>query len=218
MSARSNEGGLAARKDALLVAMLPNVPFDGWTRSGMRVAAERAAGDIAELPLLFPGGARDGASWFSDGADRQMLPALGRRHIGGIKTREPIAAGVITRLEILLPHREAVRRSLSLFATPLNIPRGAKLLYDTVDAIWHAAGDRSTDFNFYTKRGLLAGVYAATSLYWLDDRSDNMEATKEFLDRRLAEVLAIPKLQERVGQLNPLRMLHEARQRFSAAR
>jgi hypothetical protein len=45
-----------------------------------------------------------------------------------------------------------------------------------------------------------------------------MEATKAFLDRRLAEVLAIPKLQERVGHLNPLRMLHEARQRFSAAR
>ncbi|HEX3972943.1 MAG TPA: COQ9 family protein [Stellaceae bacterium] len=218
MSALLNEGGLAARKDALLLAMLPNVPFDGWTRSGMRAAAARAEIDIAELPLLFPGGTRDVASWFSDWADRQTLAALKRRHIGTMKIRERIAAGVMARLEILLPHREAVRRSLSLFATPLNIPRGAKLLYDTVDAIWHAAGDRSTDFNFYTKRGLLAGVYAATSLYWLDDRSDNMEATREFLDRRLAEVLAIPKLPERVGRLNPLRVLKEARQRFSAAR
>ena len=117
----------------------------------------------------------------------------------------------------MLPHREAVQRSLSLFATPLNIPRGAKLLYDTVDTIWHAAGDRSTDFNFYTKRGLLAGVYAATSLYWLDDRSDDMEATKAFLDRRLAEVLAIPKLHACVDQLNPLRVLSAARRRFSAA-
>jgi ubiquinone biosynthesis protein COQ9 len=210
-------GDLAARKDALLLALLPNVPFDGWTRAGMRVAAERADIDIAELPLLFPAGTRDVAAWFSDWADRQTRAALTRKHLGTMKIRERIAAGVMTRLDILLPHREAVRRSLSLFATPLNLPRGAKLLYETVDTIWYAAGDRSTDFNFYTKRGLLAGVYAATSLYWLDDRSEDMEATRDFLDRRLAEVLAIPKLRERVDQLNPLKILNAARRRFSAA-
>jgi ubiquinone biosynthesis protein COQ9 len=211
-------GELAARKDALLLAMLPNVPFDGWTRAGMRVAAERAGIDSTELSLLFPGGTRDVAAWFSNWADRQTLTALKKRHLGTMKIRERIASGVFARLEILLPHREAVRRSLSLFATPRNLPRGAKLLYDTVDTIWHAAGDRSTDFNFYTKRGLLAGVYATTTLYWLDDRTDDMEATKAFLDRRLAEVLAIPKLQERVGRFNPLKVMEAARQRFSTAR
>jgi ubiquinone biosynthesis protein COQ9 len=211
-------GELAARKDALLLAMLPNVPFDGWTRGAMRVAAERAGIDATELPLLFPGGTRDVAAWFSNWADRQTLAMLKRRHLGMMKIRERIAAGVLARLEILLPHREAVQRSLSLFATPLNLPRGAKLLYDTVDTIWHAAGDRSTDFNFYTKRGLLAGVYAATTLYWLDDRTDDMEATKAFLERRLAEVLAIPKLHERIDRLNPLRVLDAARRRFSTAR
>jgi ubiquinone biosynthesis protein COQ9 len=208
---------LSARKDAVLLAMLPNVPFDGWTRAGMRAAAGRAGIDATELPLLFPAGTRDVAAWFSHWADRQTLAALKRRHIGAMKIRQRIAAGVLTRLEILLPHREAVRRSLSLFATPLNLPHGAKLLYDTVDALWHAAGDRSTDFNFYTKRGLLAGVYAATTLYWLDDRSEGLEATTAFLDRRLAEVLAIPKLRERFDRLNPLKMLDAARRRFSAA-
>ena len=208
---------IASRKDALLLAMLPNVPFDGWTRAGMRAAAERSGIDISELPLFFPGGVRDVAAWFSHWADRQTLEALKRRRLGTMKIRERIAAGVLTRLDLLLPHREAVRRSLTLFATPLNLPHGAKLLYDTVDTIWHAAGDRSTDFNFYTKRGLLAGVYAATSLYWLDDRSDGTEATAAFLDRRLGEVLAIPKLRERIDRLNPLRMLRLMRGRFSAA-
>ena len=208
---------LSARKDAVLLAMLPNVPFDGWTRAGMRRAAERAGIDITELPLLFPAGPRDVAAWFSHWADRQTLVALKRRHMGTMKIRERIAAGVLARLEILVPHREAVRRSLSLFSTPINLPHGAKLLYDTVDILWYAAGDRSTDFNFYTKRGLLAGVYAATTLYWLDDRSDDLEATKTFLDRRLGEVLAIPKLRERFNRLHPLRVLEAARRRFSAA-
>lgn len=207
----------ALRKDALLLAMLPNVPFDGWTRAGMRAAAARADVDLAELPVLFPNGPRDVAAWFSDWADRETIEALKRRRIGAMKIRERIASGVLTRLAILLPHREAVRRSLSLFATPLNLPLGAKLLYDTVDAIWHAAGDRATDFNFYSKRALLGGVYAATMLYWLDDRSEGTEATAAFLDRRLAEALAIPQLRERFERFSPFAILRSARQRFSAA-
>ena len=110
-----------------------------------------------------------------------------------MRTAERVADGVRTRLAILLPHREAVRRSLALLAMPQNLALAARLLYDTVDTIWHAAGDRATDFNFYTKRGLLAGVYAATTLYWLDDRSAGTAASDEFLARRLAEVTAIPK-------------------------
>jgi rpsU-divergently transcribed protein len=155
---------LAARKDALLLALLPNVPFDGWTRGAMRAAATRAGIDLTEFPPLFPRGPRDAAAWFSDWADRQTVAELKRRRIGTLKIRARIATGVLTRLAILLPHREAVRRALSLLATPANLPLAAKLLYGTVDTIWHAAGDRSTDFNFYTKRGLLAGVYAATTL------------------------------------------------------
>ena len=212
-----SDDDLSARKDALLVAMLPNVPFDSWTRAGMRAAAARADLDLAEVPLLFPNGPRDIAAWFSNWADRQTLEALKRRRLGTMKIRERVAAGVLARLEILLPHREAVRRSFSLFATPLNLPFGAKLLYDTVDTIWHAAGDRATDFNFYSKRALLAGVYAATMLYWLDDRSEGARATAAFLDRRLAEVMAIPQLRERFERFNPLEILRHARRRFSAA-
>lgn len=33
-----------------------------------------------------------------------------------------------------------------------------------VDDIWYWAGDRSTDFNWYTKRALLAGIYTSTGL------------------------------------------------------
>lgn len=205
------------RKDALLLALLPNVPFDGWTRMAVRAAAIKAGIDLTELPLLFAGGPREAAAWFSDWADRATASELKRRKIGALKIRERIAAGVLTRLEILLPHREAVRRALTLLAAPTNLPLAAKLLYDTVDTIWHAAGDRSTDFNFYTKRGLLAGVYAATTLYWLDDRSDDTAATAAFLDRRLAEVMAIPKLRERIERFNPLTILGSVRRRFSAA-
>jgi ubiquinone biosynthesis protein COQ9 len=98
---------------------------------------------------------------------------------------------------------------------PQNIALGLRLLYDTVGAIWYAAGDTATDFNFYTKRALLAGVYAATTLYWLEDRSPGIEDTLAFLDRRISDVMTIPRygkeLRERLERLpNPLRMMRVA--------
>jgi ubiquinone biosynthesis protein COQ9 len=159
-----------AKKDALLRALLPEVPFDGWSAAAMRAAAARAGLDPGELEFLFPKGPRDAVAWFSHWADRQTLAALKAARRRGLRTHERVALGVKTRLGILLPHREAVRRALSLLALPQNMPLGAKLLYDAVDTIWHGAGDASTDFNFYTKRGLLAGVYGTTLLYWLDSR------------------------------------------------
>ena len=68
-----------------------------------------------------------------------------------------------------------------------------RLLYKTVDAMWYAAGDTSTDFNFYTKRATLAGVYSSTLLYWLNDRSEGNEATWSFLDRRIEDVMRFEK-------------------------
>ena len=91
----------------------------------------------------------------------------------------------------MLPHREAVRRGLTFLSLPQNAGLALKILYDSVDEIWRAIGDRSTDYNFYSKRLLLAGVYSATLLYWLDDRSDGQQDTKAFLERRINEVLKV---------------------------
>jgi ubiquinone biosynthesis protein COQ9 len=185
-------------KDALLAAILPDVPFDGWSDAALRKAAARIGLDPAETANLCPGGGRDLVAWFSHWADRETMTALDALPLGNLKVHERVATGVRTRLGILEPHREAVRRALALLAVPQNLALGARLLYDAVDAIWYAAGDTATDFNFYTKRGLLAGVYAATTLYWLDDRSPGSGETHAFLDRRLRDVMAIPKATERL--------------------
>lgn len=188
-------------REALLQAILPDVPFEGWTAAAMRKAGDKAGLDPAEVASLCPGGSRDLVAAFSHWADRETLKALAPLGLETMKIRERIATGVRARLAILAPHREAVRRALSLLAAPQNVALGVRLLYDAVDALWYAAGDTATDFNFYTKRGLLAGVYAATTLYWLDDRSPGAVETHAFLDRRLAEVMAIPRMSGRFREL-----------------
>ncbi len=206
-----------AQKDALLGALLPDVPFDGWTMEAMRAAARRIGLEDGALATLFPGGPRDLVAWFSHWADRLTLETVAAQPNAGAATSERIGLGVRTRLRLLMPHREAVRRGLSLLAMPAHAPLGLRLLYDTVDAIWFAAGDTATDFSFYTKRGMLAGIYAATTLYWLDDRSADGSATDAFLARRLADAsLILPRLKARVGRVagllpNPARFFRLAR-------
>jgi ubiquinone biosynthesis protein COQ9 len=206
------------RRWALIEAVLPDVPFDGWSRGAIAAAAKRLGWDEADLAALFPRGPRDVVAGFSRWADQRMLAALAGQNLEAMTLRERIAAALGARLALLEPHREAVRRALALLALPQHAPLGLRLLYDTVDAVWRAAGDTATDFSFYTKRGLLAGVLATTTLYWLDDRSPGGAETQAFLDRRLGEIMALPRLGARLrrrleGLPDPLRLMRLARRR-----
>lgn len=192
------QAALAARKDAILVAMLPDVAFDGWTDATLRRGAEAAGFHPQEALASFPGGPVEAVCWFSDWADRQMRDALATTDLAALKVRERVTLAVRKRLEILTPHREAVRRASSLLTLPQNAARGPQLIYATVDAAWRAVGDTSIDYNFYTKRLLLAGVVTTTTLYWLDDRSDELADSWSFLDRRIANVMSVGKA---IGQV-----------------
>jgi ubiquinone biosynthesis protein COQ9 len=206
------------QRDALLLAALPHIAFDGWTDSALLAGAADAGLEPADVLRFFPGGACEAVGAFSIWADREMIKAIGSADLSALRHSEKIAFAVRARLEALLPHREAVRRSLGFLALVPNVPAGLQMLYRTVDEMWHAVGDRSADFSFYTKRALLAAVVSATTLYWLDDESDGCADSWAFLDRRLANVLKIPQLGRRGESLlhrlpNPFRIVQRARDR-----
>jgi ubiquinone biosynthesis protein COQ9 len=179
-------------RTAIIDSTLPHVPFDGWTQGALQHGAADAGFEKVMALRVFPGGPVEAVEFWSQLADRRMLQALEQRDLAAMKVRERVAAAIRLRLEQTAGHREAVRRALGLLALPLSAGKGPALLWRTVDAIWYAAGDTATDFNYYTKRGLLAGVYSATVLYWLEDRSEGFANTWSFLDRRIGEVMRVP--------------------------
>ena len=207
---------LAEREtERLIAAMLPDVAFDGWTRHALRNAARRAEIPVGEAMALFPRGAPDLIAAFSRWADRRMLERLDAAAVEPSLSRR-IALALRLRFEVLAPWREAVRRGLAVLAMPQNAALGLRLLYDTVDAVWHGVGDHATDFSFYTKRATLAGIYAAAMLYWLDDRSPDFADTQAFIERRLVDLHRLTGLRERLASAaanlpNPLRVLRPSR-------
>lgn len=178
----------------ILDAALPSIVFDGWTQSTLENAATSLGLTAFDVKRAFPGGVADAVNLFSARADEQMLATLTNDYtLSEMKIRERIATAVMVRLRDQLPHREAVRRAIAFYAMPWHASAGLHALYATVDAMWKAAGDTSTDYNFYTKRLLLSGVFTSTVTVWLDDTSADLADTEAFLRRRIENVMQIEK-------------------------
>lgn len=178
----------------LLTEMLQHVPFEGWTDNTMYQAAKNIELSNVSLAVLFPHGISDIIDFFMAELDQQMLAMLESTPLTDMKIREKIATAVKIRIEQGNPYRNAIYRAMARYALPYHAPRAMKTLWKTVDAIWYAIGDTSTDYNYYTKRLMLSGVYSTTLIFWLDDTSENYSETWQFLDRRIANVMQIGKI------------------------
>ena len=189
---------LTSRRDKILLASLHHVVFDGWTKAALRAGVQDAGFDADMALRAFPGGLPDLAQHMADWADRRMLDELADLDLDAMRVRDRVAAGVKARLQVVTPYREAMRRLLAYLTLPQNAPMAARQTWRTVDEIWYAAGDDAADFNYYTKRSLLLPVYTTTVLYWLNDDSDGMAATWDYLDRRISDVLKVPALKARI--------------------
>ena len=181
-------------RQKIVEGVLAQVPFDGWTAAALARGFETAGVARGEGDYLFPQGIRDVIAFFGDMSDAAMLAevedALG---FARFRVRDKITFCVRARLAYQAPYKDAVRRMMIWYALPTHLALGVKRLYRTVDVMWRCAGDTATDYNFYTKRLLLVGVLKATVLFWLDDETPDNEATWDFLDRRIAEVMRLGK-------------------------
>lgn len=188
-------------KQELLEAALMHVAFDGWSDATFEAAIRDSGMDIGLAKSVCPRGAIDLAIAFHKRGDEAMIAAVKEADLSEIKFREKVGFALRTRFE-LITNKEAVQRGTTLFALPHLAADGAKLIWGTADAIWTVLGDTSEDVNWYTKRASLSGVYASTVLYWLGDDSTEMQATWDFIDRRIENVMQFEKVKARVNS-NP---------------
>jgi ubiquinone biosynthesis protein COQ9 len=208
-----------APKDAqtladLRIALAPRIAaaavFDGWTDTAVATAAAEAGIDPALARYAFKGGAMDMIGAWIAHADAEMAAALPREVLAAMPVRERIRSLVIARLDAVAGSREALRRALAIMAMPRNAARALQLGWNSADAMWRQAGDTATDYNHYSKRAILAGVYAATLAVFVDDESEGFAATRAFLDRRIGGIMRFEKAKAK--------LLKPAEDRFSVAR
>lgn len=188
--------------DELRLALAPAIAdaavFDGWGEEAVAEAAMAEGIDPAVAEFAFPGGAMDMiAAWIAR-IDADMAVALPAGRLAALPVRERIRQLVEFRLSAVAGSREALRRAMTIMALPKNLARSAQLGWSSADAMWRAAGDTATDFNHYTKRLTLAGIYTATLAVFVNDDSEGFAETRAFLDRRISGVMRFEKAKARL--------------------
>lgn len=178
----------------LLARELPgDAAFDGWGKAALVSTAQRLGLNADIAGLVFPGGQSEMIdAWFTN-VDAAMLDRLTPETLAVMKIRERITALVDARLALLAPHREALRRAQAILASPRNVGKAARLGWRAADMMWRAAGDTATDYNHYSKRAILASVYGATLLVFVNDDGEDWADTRAFLARRIDGVMRFEK-------------------------
>jgi ubiquinone biosynthesis protein COQ9 len=183
--------------DELRLELAPGIAaaaiFDGWGDAALVAAARQAAVDPAVARLACPDGAMDMIAAWVERVDAAMAAAFDPQVLAQMPIRERIRSLVWFRLEAVAGLEEALRRALAIQAMPTNLVRTARLGWASADAMWRLAGDTATDYNHYTKRAILASIYAATLAVFVGDESEGKADTRAFLDRRIEGVMKFEK-------------------------
>lgn len=181
-------------QDEILRAALPHVPFGGWSAENLRAGAQDAGYDVQMVRAVFPAGVMSALDHFADLADREMLRVLEDVNVHELRVRDRVGQAVKARFVFLNAHKEAFRLALQYWMMPTKKPRALKIVWRTADRIWDFAGDTASDYNRYTKRGLLSGILAPASLVFLNDESADLNITHGFVDRRIENVMQLGKV------------------------
>ena len=188
--------------DELRVALAPDIAasaiFDGWNETALNAAAEMASCDPDVARLAFQSEGKGGLAmamieaWITS-VDQAMEAEWPAERLATLKIRERIRTLVAFRLDAVADIDEAVRRALAVMAQPQNAARALKLGWHSADIMWRLAGDTATDYNHYTKRAILAGIYSATLAVFVNDESEGKADTHAFLERRIDGVMNFEK-------------------------
>lgn len=181
-----------------------------WDMSFMKASAERAEIDFVLVDELFPDGVMDILSFWFQCIDQAMVEQFSSLTPLPQKIRDKIAESVMIRLELLQPHKQALYKAWIFLSRPDRSAYAYRLLFRTCDTMWTMIGDRSHDWNYYSKRMLLSGVYQTTLMAWFQDDDPHMKETREFLHRRIGNVMQIQTIRPNLD-----RWTQKIRQKFS---
>jgi ubiquinone biosynthesis protein COQ9 len=184
--------------DEIRIALAPaigrNAAFDGWGDAAVKAAAEEIGVDADVAALAVKGNAMTLIDAWIDSIDLELARRLPPENLNAMKIRQRITALLATRMEIMAPDRESLRRAMAIMAMPQNLARAAKIGWRSADRMWRLAGDTASDFNHYTKRMTLSAVYGSLLTVFVNDESEDFVHSRAFLDRRIDNVMQFEKV------------------------
>ncbi|NRB11100.1 MAG: COQ9 family protein [Rickettsiaceae bacterium] len=167
-----------------------------WTEEILTDACTKCKFDPDYHRVLFNGGISQVVMEFENWLNKETLVILEKLEKPK-KVREQIALALEARITQVLSKEASIKHN-SFFLLPNHVAGGMEAACNSCDLIWRYAGDKSTDFNYYTKRGLLLPVYLSAQTFYYADNSKNHQQTKEFIASSLENVINVASLKDKV--------------------
>uniref|UniRef100_T1ISB3 Ubiquinone biosynthesis protein n=1 Tax=Strigamia maritima TaxID=126957 RepID=T1ISB3_STRMM len=190
-------------KESILNAALGFVPKYGWSKEALAAGAE-LIGLSRAAHGLFPNGEGDLVLYFYARCNSELEAQLLSDQQLKSNKREFVQAAVQNRLLMLDPYRDHWPQAMAIMSMPQNIVPAFRNLTKLVDTVWYCAGDRSTDFNWYSKRASLAAVYKSTEVFFIQDNSPDYQETWLFLANRLENLESMRKYFNQAASAGPV--------------
>ena len=153
--------------------------------------------NINEINLLFPDGNKDLLEYSLDQLNIELQEYCKSIDLIRLPLHKRIRKILLSKIEIMNKEKNFYKKIFLKSLLPNRTISLSKQLYKSIDQIWYLAGDTSVDFNFYTKRLILAGIYSRVVLFFFNNNNQN--ELENLLDLNLKRVAKIPELKSKIN-------------------
>ena len=197
---------LEKKRLKLIIISIDIIIENGWNKTLFKKISNQKKISSDELNILFPDGYKDMLLKSLQNLNNEFEKKINRTtKIKKLPLHKRIKKIVMEKIYFINLKKEFYKKIFYYLLLPYNYKLLSYQIYKSVDSIWHIALDQSTDFNYYTKRIILAGIYSSTLFHFFNN--DNINETEKKLDALLVKVSKIPNVKEKlslVGQNLPL--------------
>ena len=193
---------------ALFECCMQHIYFLDFSKDFFEQLAEKSEVNVAKVMILFPGGIKQFIPELEAYCDSLAIKKL----LGYLKSfpkqriRDKVTQGIIYRLNTKNDkYRVLLAKLQNFYNRPEYYDLFLKTTWQTANQIWQALGDKSVDFNYYTKRTILSTVYKTTLCYYLRDQSKQYKDTLCFLNSAIDKVMSITKIKNGPGVLEGIK-------------
>ena len=155
--------------------------------------------DLNELELLFPEGNSDLIKFALKQLNNELEDYCKKIDLIRLPVHKRVRKILLSKIYLMNKYKSFYKNIfINLFIPKKNLSLSSQL-YNSVDQIWFIAGDSSVDFNFYTKRLILSGIYSRVMLFFFNN--DNQSELESLLDENLRRVSKIPEIKSKLNIL-----------------
>jgi ubiquinone biosynthesis protein COQ9 len=163
--------------------------FDDWNERLLTDTEAKCGFAQGYYHIIFPDGLREIIDFFEQYQDQKMLELLSN-HETPVKITEKISLALRIRIKHCVP-KLIYSRNNNYFTKLGNVLFASKIAFRSCDLIWRYAGDKSIDYNYYSKRSLLVNVYVRSIIFYMQDDSENNVATDQYITNSLSDIIKI---------------------------